>query len=197
MTLLLIIIASVLITYLILEFLKHQSYVSQLIIGQFYVPFISIIIVFQIFIFEIEKYKFTLSIFYFTLNVFILSLYISTYTFYKSENGKIKLLNCILCYFNIILVCVMLFTYMGYGFMIYEINNQTSNLHNLQFNIKGKQNVINTFACFVSYGIDNVNKDIGVTLTPGKSKDIKTNEILFRLTCKIYVSTYIALVLSF
>ena len=26
---------------------------------------------------------------------------------------------------------------------------------------------------FVSYGIDNVNKDIGVTLTPGKSKDIK------------------------
>ena len=41
----------------------------------------------------------------------------------------------------------MLFTYMGYGFMIYEINNQTSNLHNLQFNIKGKQNVINTFAC--------------------------------------------------
>ena len=131
------------------------------------------------------------------MTILILSLYNSISLYYSSHENKIyKGLHLLCCYINISLVCVLMFTYIGYGFMVYNMKNQ--NLDKPLLNITGSQNLLNTIVTFISYGLDNLSQESGIKLIKAKtSKFINIHELIFSLVSKIFLSTYIALVLTF
>lgn len=82
--------------------------------------------------------------------------------------------------------------------MIYESKNLNLKANEGVLNINGSENVLNTFAILISYGLDNLSQGSGIELSKThETKDINTNEIVFSLVCKIFISTYLALVLAF
>ncbi|RIL69920.1 hypothetical protein BUY49_10635 [Staphylococcus devriesei] len=80
--------------------------------------------------------------------------------------------------------------------MVYNMKNQ--NLDKPLLNITGSQNLLNTIVTFISYGLDNLSQESGIKLIKAKtSKFINIHELIFSLVSKIFLSTYIALVLTF
>jgi len=181
-----------------LSFLKKEQEFKKLIMGQLYIPLIGIVIAINIFLIDLEHQNISLPIFYITLTILILSLYISISLYYSEKINKFKLFHLFCCYLNICFVCVIMFTYIGYGFMIYESKNLNLEANEGVLNINGSENVLNSFAVLISYGLDNLSQTSGIELSKThETKNINTNEIVFSLVCKIFISTYIALVLAF
>ncbi|MCD8895345.1 MULTISPECIES: hypothetical protein [Mammaliicoccus] len=181
-----------------LGFLKKEGRFEKVIIGQLYIPLIEIVIAIKFFLIDLEHQNISLPIFYITMTILILSLYISISLYYSEKSSKFKLWHLLCCYLNIGFVCVIMFTYIGYGFMIYESKNLNLKANEGVLNINGSENVLNTFAILISYGLDNLSQGSGIELSKThETKDINTNEIVFSLVCKIFISTYLALVLAF
>lgn len=181
-----------------LSFLKKEQGFKKIIMGQLYIPLIGIVMAIENFLIDLEHQNISLPIFYITMTILILLLYISISLYYNEKSNKFKLKHLFWCYVNIGIVCVIMFTYIGYGFMIYESKNLNLEADEGVLNINGSENVLNTFAVLISYGLDNLSQTSGIELSKThETKNINTNEIVFSLVCKIFISTYLALVLAF
>lgn len=181
-----------------LSFLKKEQGFKRLIMWQLYILLLGIVMAIEAFLIDLEHQNISLPIFYITMTILILLLYISISLYYNEKNNKFKLWHLLFCYVNIGFVCVIMFTYIGYGFIIYESKNLNLEANEGVLNINGSENVLNSFAVLISYGLDNLSQTSGIELSKThETKNINTNEIVFSLVCKIFISTYLALVLAF
>lgn len=132
------------------------------------------------------------------MTLLVLSLYISISVYYSVDNEKIKLIHLVFCYLNIILVCLIMFSYIGYGFMIYDIKELNLGTNEGSLNVKGPENIISQIAVLISYGVDHLSQGSGIEIKKSNHlRSINSNKIIFSLVSKVFVSTYIALVLTF
>ncbi|WP_279526009.1 hypothetical protein [Staphylococcus gallinarum] len=183
---------------LLLSFLKKEHQSIKIFFGQLYIPFLGVFGALEIFLIDLDRQEISFHIFYIFMTTLMLSLYISISLYYSVDNKNFKLIHMLFCYLNMGLVCVIMFTYIGYGFMVYDIKNQNLKPNEGILNIKGPENLLNYTAVFISYGLDNLSQGSGIVISKTKEvKFINTNEILFGLVSKVFVSTYIALVLAF
>lgn len=183
---------------LLLSFLKKEHQSIKIFFGQLYIPVLGVFGALEIFLIDLDRQEISFHIFYIFMTTLMLSLYISISLYYSVDNKNFKLIHMLFCYLNMGLVCVIMFTYIGYGFMVYDIKNQNLKPNEGILNIKGPENLLNYTAVFISYGLDNLSQGSGIVISKTKEvKFINTNEILFGLVSKVFVSTYIALVLAF
>lgn len=186
------------IAILLLSFLKKEHQFIKIFFGQLYIPLLGIWGALGIFLIGLDRQEINFHIYYIFMTTLMLSLYISISLYYNVDEKNFKLIHMLFCYLNMGLVCVIMFTYIGYGFMVYDIKNQNLKPNEGILNIKGPENLLNYIAVFISYGLDNLSQGSGIIISKTKEvKFINTNEILFGLVSKVFVSTYIALVLAF
>lgn len=186
------------IAILLLSFLKKEHQFIKIFFGQLYIPLFGIWGALAIFLIGLNRQEINFHIYYIFMTTLMLSLYISISLYYNVENKNFKLIHMLFCYLNIGLVCVIMLTYIGYGFMLYDIKKQNLKPNEGILNIKGPENSLNYISVLISYGLDNLSQGSGIIIAKTKEvKFINTNEILFGLVSKVFVSTYIALVLAF
>src|SRR5699024_7592812 len=183
---------------IVLGILKKEKQVKKILFGQLYVPLIGIILAIEIFVIDLERSDISLNIFYITMTILVISLYVSISMYHSTDNKRFKLIHLVFSYMNIGLVCVIMFTYIGYGFMIFESKNLNLSTNEGTLNINGTKNSLNNIAIFISYGLDNLSQVSGIEIVKNKcNKCVNIEEVVFGLVSKVFISTYIALVLAF
>src|SRR5699024_949006 len=107
------------IAILLLSFLKKEHQFIKIFFGQLYIPLLGIWGALGIFLIGLDRQEINFHIYYIFMTTLMLSLYISISLYYNVDEKNFKLIHMLFCYLNMGLVCVIMFTYIGYGFMVY------------------------------------------------------------------------------
>lgn len=184
--------------FAIISYMKNETEIYQLLFGQFFLPLLIVIVYLQIFVVSADKYELNMYIFVIVITLLIFSVYSSINFYYNANSQKYIKLNLIGCVINIILTSLIIFCYIGYGFMIFDMNAINVSQKNLIININKKTNDLEFFATYIAYALDNLTTKIGIKISDSsRIKDIDSERMLFTLFCRAVVTTYIALVFAF
>lgn len=187
----------VIITINIIQFLKNSSEIFKMLFGHWVFTIVYIFITITFFQLDLENNEFSIPIFLMATTLLIAPLFISLNIYYSASNRIYRMIHFILCLINIIVIFFLMLTYIGYGFMFYELKDLHVNVNNGRVNVYNQITERNGFLVLITYGLDKLsNIDIQVG-----GKDIKESigfgMLLFSIVGRTIVSTYVALVFAF
>ncbi|MBF7025163.1 hypothetical protein [Staphylococcus kloosii] len=187
-----------LIFYILLNNLNKTFELFKLIYGQLYFTFMAIYAYLLFWQNDIKDFDFNNYIFLIVVTILICMLTVSITLYYRAKNKLYKRLHFVFCVSNILVLLILILSYMGYGFMYYNLKESKIESHKAKLNVKGQINVINMFPIFVSYALDNLTAKVNVKIGNSNIHEtISTAKIYFVLMCRAFITTYIALVFAF
>ncbi|MBF7020978.1 hypothetical protein [Staphylococcus kloosii] len=186
-------------TYLMfINLFNSDDEITRIFFGQVMAPAIALGYYLPAFNNLMDNQTFEINTFIIFLTFIILSLYSSIISYYNSKRKIFRVLNLTGCIMHILITSIILFSYIGVGFMFFDMNSFHSNTNNLFINVKGEQNKINSFGVVLSYGLDKITDSSGIQITSVKTKDeVYANGLVFSIISRAFVTTYIALVFAF
>lgn len=189
----------IILTYLMfINLFNSDDEITRIFFGQVMAPAIALGYYLPAFDNLMENQTFEINTFIIFLTFIILSLYSSIVSYYNSKEKMFRELNLIGCICHIVFTSLILFSYIGVGFMFFDKESYNTDLKNLFINIKGKQNEINSFGVILSYGLDKLTDSSGIQITNVKSKEeVNADKLVFSIISRAFVTTYIALIFAF